>query len=30
MTAYYNEFDAYAAQWLRNLIAYLELTAAPG
>lgn len=21
MTAYYNEFDAYAAQWLRNLIA---------
>lgn len=21
MTAYYNEFDPYAAQWLRNLIA---------
>lgn len=21
MTAYYNEFDKYAAQWLRNLIA---------
>lgn len=20
MTAYYNEFDPYAAQWLRNLI----------
>ena len=21
MSAYYNEFDPYAAQWLRNLIA---------
>ena len=28
MTAYYNEFDPYAAQWLRNLIAAGEI--APG
>lgn len=28
MTAYYNEFDPFAAQWLRNLIA--ERLIAPG
>ena len=24
MTAYYNEIDPYAAQWLRNLVALRE------
>lgn len=30
MTAYYNEIDPYAAQWLRNLINAGHIAAAPG
>jgi len=29
MSAYYNEFDPYAAQWLRNLISALARARIP-